>query len=133
MLFVYWLEDHPSYAPRVKELFEWMERRGDSLCTSTFSVGEILTGPWQRNATSLVTEIRQFFRPPTVELIPFTVETADRFAQIRAQHRVTPADAIHLASASETRTSLFLTNDRAILKLVVDGIDFIGGIDINLA
>jgi predicted nucleic acid-binding protein len=133
MLFVYWLEDHPSYAPRIKELFEWMERRGDLLCTSTFAVGEILAAPRQQNSTALAAEIRRFFRPPTVDLIPFTVETADRFARIRAQHRVSPADAIHLASAAEARANLFLTSDKAVSKLVIDGIDFIGGMDMNLA
>lgn len=133
MLFVYWLEDHPKFAPRVKELFEWIEQRGDTLCTSAFSVGEVLAGPYRQNADALAAEIRQFFRPPAVELIPFTLETADRFARIRARHRVSPADAIHLACASSGRVNLFLTNDNRLQKLRIEDIDFIGGMDINLA
>jgi predicted nucleic acid-binding protein len=132
MLFIYWLEDHPVHAPRVKTLYEWMEQRGDTLCASAFSVSEVLAGPYQRNATTLIADIHQLFRPPEIELIPFTVQTADRFARIRARHSVSPADAIHLASASEARANLFLTNDKRLSRLTVEGIDFIAGMDINL-
>lgn len=52
-------------------------------------------------------------------------------ARIRRQNRVAPADAIHLASAAEAGVDLFLTNDRALLELVVDGIQFIAGMDVN--
>lgn len=132
MLFIYWLEDHPTHAPRVKQIFEWMEERGDTLCTSTFSVGEVLAGPYRRNAEALAADIRRFFRSPAIELLPFTIDAAERFARIRAQHQVSPADAIHLACASSGGVNLFLTNDRRLLKVRIEDIDFIAGMDINL-
>jgi predicted nucleic acid-binding protein len=132
MLFLYWMEEHPDYAMRVGELHEQMARRRDRLCTSVFTVGEILTGFHKRGAVEAATKVLDAMRPPLVELIPFTIQTADRFAQIRARHRVSPADAIHLASAAQMGANLFLTNDRRLSKLVIEGIDFVAGLDTNL-
>ena len=47
-------------------------------------------------------------------------------------HRVTPADAIHLASAAAAGVDLFLTNDRALQPLLIPGIHFIAGLGVNL-
>jgi predicted nucleic acid-binding protein len=116
----------------MEELHEQVERRGDTLCTSIFSLGEILTGLYKRGAEGAATRTREILRPPLVELIPFTAETSERFARIRAAYHVSPADAIHLASAAQYGVNLFITNDRRLSKLAVRGIDFIAGLDVNL-
>jgi hypothetical protein len=59
ILFVYWFEDHPKYAARVKVIHDEMEKRGDILCTSTFTVGEVLTGPYKQDAVASVSQIRR--------------------------------------------------------------------------
>jgi predicted nucleic acid-binding protein len=132
MLFVYWLEDHPLHAGRMDRIREWMELRGDTLCTSAFTVGEVLTGPYRSGAIETASRIREAFRSPQIELIPFTPDTADHYATIRGKHRVSPADAIHLASAAQAGVDLFLTNDRRLQPLAIPGIDFIAGMDVNL-
>jgi predicted nucleic acid-binding protein len=132
MLFIYWLEDHPQHAARIGEIQERMAERGDTLCTSVFSVGEVLTGPYKRGAVETAAQIREAFRSPGIELIAFTPDTADRFARIRGTHRVSPADAVHLASAAEAGVDLFLTNDHRLRPLIIPGIQFIAGLDVNL-
>jgi hypothetical protein len=57
---------------------------------------------------------------------------AERYAETRADQHLNPADAIHLATASVSRANLFLTNDSAISKLTVPGIDFVAGLNVNL-
>src|SRR5437588_9004878 len=111
MLFVYLLEENPEFVTRVREILAGMERRRDALCTSVFTIGEVLTGPYKQSAPEVVSQIREALRPPLVDLIPFTAETAERYARIRAENRVAPADAIHLASAASVGVNLFLTND----------------------
>ena len=96
-----------------------MEERGDRLCTSIFTVGEVLTGLYQKEGLKIASQIRQAYLSPQIELIPFTSETADRYARIRAGHRVTPADAIHLASAAVAGIDLFLTNDHRLQRLAI--------------
>ena len=132
MLFVYWLEDHPGYAARMGQIHKRMEERRDTLCTSAFTLGEVLTGLYKRGAVELAAQVRDVFRAPNIELIPFTPDTADRYARIRANQRVSPADAIHLASAAQSGVNLFLTNDKGLQRLAIPGIDFIAGVDVNL-
>jgi predicted nucleic acid-binding protein len=132
MLFLYWIEAHPEYGPRTLQIREKMQERGDSLCTSIFTLGEVLTGFYKRGARDRALEVRDTLQPPVVQILPFADETARRYAQIRADQRLTPADAIHLATASVAKANLFLTNDSAISKLTVPGIDFIAGLNVNL-
>ena len=99
---------------------------------SVFTLGEVLTGFYKRGAPETANRIKERFRPPFVELLPFTPETADHYARIRGNHRVAPADAIHLASAAQAGVDLFLTNDHRLQKLAIPGIHFIAGMDVNL-
>jgi predicted nucleic acid-binding protein len=56
----------------------------------------------------------------------------DVFGRIRANHRTSAADTIHLACASVAEIDLFLTNDRDLVKLHIPGIKFIAGLDTSL-
>jgi uncharacterized protein len=132
MLFIYWLEDHPQHAARMNRIHERMEERGDKLCTSVFTVGEVLTGLYKRDALEIASQVREAFLSPQIDLISYTPETADSYARIRAGQRVSPADAIHLASAANAGVDLFLTNDHRLRSLVIPGINFIAGMDVNL-
>jgi predicted nucleic acid-binding protein len=111
MLSAYWLEDHVEQSPRVQEIFDRMQERGDVLCTSAFTVGELLTGPMKRRAYDVAENIRAFFQSSAVEVLSFTLDMAPLFAEIRTTQRVSPPDAIHLACAAQAGADLFLTND----------------------
>jgi predicted nucleic acid-binding protein len=133
MLFIYLMQGNPAYAPRVKTIHEEMQRRGDVLCTSVFTVGEVLTGPRKVGAQSVIDLTSRFFRDSgQVELLPFTVTTANRYSVIRSSTAATSADAIHLACASESGVDLFITNDHKLKKLTIPGIHFITGLETNL-
>jgi len=132
MLFVYWLEDNPRYAPRVQQIFENMTRRQDLLCTSTFAIGETLVGFHKRRELDKAKRVGTWFQAGSVELIPFTAGLADSYAEIRASTGVSSADAIHLACAAAANTDLFLTNDRNLVGKIIPGIQFIAGLDSNI-
>jgi uncharacterized protein len=132
MLFVYWLEDHPLHAPRVRQILSKMEERQDQLYTSAFTVGEVLVGPYKLRALDTARRIREFFESSFVEIIPYTLKTADLYARMRADQGISPADAIHLACAAQVNTDLFLTNDASLAGKVVAGIHFIAGLNTNL-
>jgi predicted nucleic acid-binding protein len=132
MLFVYWLENHPLYARRVQHILSKMEERQDRLCTSTFTVAEVMVGPYKVGDPAAAKKIRGVFDSPFIELLPFTLAAADQYTQIRVQHRVSPADAIHLSCAALAGTDLFLTNDGALPGKVIPGIQFIAALDTNL-
>lgn len=132
MLFVYWLEDHPQYGDRVQQIFDRMRHRQDQLYTSTFTVGETLVGFHKRGAMETASRVRNFFQQEIVEVIPFTLETADLYASIRAASGISSSDAIHLACAATAGTDLFLTNDKNLIGKVIPGIQFIAGLNSDI-
>ncbi len=132
MVFVYWLENHPTYAPRVEQIFDAMVARGDRLCTSYLAIGETLAGPLKHGKLRTAAHIEQFFDSGLVEMVPFDRKAAGEFARLRANWTVRPADAIHLASAASAGMDLFLTHDESLHKLRVPGIQFIAGLNVNI-
>ncbi|MGA7684594.1 MAG: PIN domain-containing protein [Terriglobales bacterium] len=129
MLFIYWLEDHPQFAKRVDAIHSRMAERDDRLITGAFTFGEVLAGAYRKGAPKLADESRRMLQSVVAEVVPFTIETADRYAQIRGSLGIAPADAIHLACAAEAGTDLFLTNDKRLLGKIVPGIQFIASLD----
>ena len=132
MLFIYWLEDHPVHFARVQKIYDRMQQRQDVLCASAFTLGELLIGPLKHGAADAAAGIRTFFGSSAIDVAPFTPETAERYAQIRASQRVSPSDAIHLACAAQSRADLFLTNDHRLRGLAIPGIHFIAGMTSEL-
>jgi predicted nucleic acid-binding protein len=129
VLFIYLLEANPVFGTRVRRMHEGMVRRGDTLCTSVFTVGEVLTGPRKRNDVAGISELKKFFGGEDVEILPFAIEAADQYSVIRATTRVSQADGIHLASAAAAGVDLFVTNDGELQKLRVPGIRFFADLD----
>jgi predicted nucleic acid-binding protein len=132
MLFVYWLEEHPDFAPRVRTILSRMEEREDVLCTSSFALAELLVAPYKTGNAALAEKIRSALQPPFVRVIPFSSDTAEHYARIRAKHGIAPADSIQLACAAEARVDLFLTNDRGLAGKMISGIQFVAGLEVNL-
>jgi uncharacterized protein len=132
MLFIYWLEDHPQYARRVDAIRSRMEERHDQLITGAFTFGEVLAGAYCKGTPQLVDEMRRWLRNAVAEVIPFTLEAADRYARVRGTQGITPADAIHLAAAAQAGTDLFLTNDKRLVGKIVPGIQFIASLETQL-
>jgi uncharacterized protein len=124
MLFVYLLESNPVYVNAVLKIQEEHERRNDTLVTSIFTIGETLIGPRKLGDLKSIASVRAFFTSGSIKILPFDLETTERFSEIRAANNVTQADAIHLASASIADVDLYLTNDKNLLRLNIPGIKF---------
>lgn len=132
MIFIYWIEGHPTYSKRVAEILRKMETRGDRLYTSSLAVGEVLVGPRKVNAGSIVAQIEAYFLSSAIELVPLSYGAAVRYSRLRAQYKIEPADAVHLACAAEEGIDLFVTNDKDLLGVTVPGIKFIADLSTNL-
>ena len=129
MLFIYLLEDRKEFAPKVQAILDRMIERQDVLCTSVFVFGEVLTGFVKEKEAEQMRTMRDYFRGNELELLPFTADVAERFAEIRARYTLGAIDAIHLATAAQARVDLFLTNDHRLHRLTIPGISFIAGLD----
>lgn len=129
MMFIYMLEANPVFGPKVRKILSQIQSRGDTLCTSVFSIGEILTGPRRKGSTSGVDTVKRYFLSGAVEVLPFTAATAERYSVIRAANKIKQADGIHLATAAEAAVDLFVTNDSDFRNLSIPGIKFIADLD----
>ncbi len=127
MLFIYILEDNRQYASRVEAIYERMLERGDTLCTSFLTLGELLAGT--RGSASRARAIRDEFEAMKVQLLAFDGGAVDTFANLRAHERLATADSIHLACAASRGIDLFLTGDKQLSRKIVPGIQFISGIE----
>ena len=131
MLFVYLIEESAGLFERVNSIRERMLERQDRLCTSTLTLGELLSAPYARNKPEVAASYRAAISRPHVDLITFTEETAELFGRIRSDRSIAPADAIQLACAAQAGVDLFLTNDRRLARKTVPGIHFIADLSFD--
>ncbi len=129
MLFIYMLEANPTFGPKVHRILNQTVNRGDTLSTSVFTIGEVLTGPRRRGSVSGVDAVRKYFLSGAIEILPFNELTADLYSSIRSTSRVSQADGIHLATAAESSVDIFFTNDHTLRKLSIPGIKFFADLD----
>jgi predicted nucleic acid-binding protein len=62
-------------------------------------------------------------------LLPYAPDAVTVYASLRADYRVKPLDALHLACAAFAGTDFFLTHDAALKQLTVPGIGSIAGFE----
>jgi predicted nucleic acid-binding protein len=129
MIFVYVLESHPEFGDPVLQAYKNLIQRGDTICTSVFTLGEILVKPKAAGDIGVQNAIRDFMLGSEIELLPFDAVTADRYSSVRAGTKLKAADAIHLATAVQARVNLFMTNDQEIRKQVFPDLPLMVGLD----
>lgn len=132
MLFIYLLQDDPVFGDRVRYLRRRSLERGDEICTSALALGELLAGVHRDKTAADAVRVKDTILRAGVRILPFDLGASDRFGSIRAKHRTSAADTIHLACAATAGVDLFLTGDAGLVKLHVDGIKFIAGINTDL-
>lgn len=125
MLFIYLVEDHPDFAPIIRNLLGRCFRRGDSLHTSHLSVAETLVGIPRGSGKEhkFVSALQEM----EFHLEDISAGCVDPFRRLRRDFGLKPPDAMNMACAATLRSDIFLTNDTQLLKkqLHVPGIQFI--------
>jgi predicted nucleic acid-binding protein len=129
MVFAYLLEGNAEFGPQTRAAYETITGRGDTICTSVFTLGELLVLPKKRGDQRVISAITGFMQSGEVELLPFTANTAEQYSEVRAASRLKAADAIHVSTAQLAQVNFFLTNDREIQKQKMFGIPYFVGLD----
>jgi predicted nucleic acid-binding protein len=127
MLFIYLLEGHRKYAPRVRTLLERSYQRNDLLLTSYLALAEMLVGASASTADTVLSTVEEM----GFSFIQFDRECVEPFRSLRAKHGLRGPDAMHLACAAAAGTDLLLTGDEQLLKkgLHLPGIHFIASFE----
>jgi hypothetical protein len=92
MFFAYLIEANAEHGFRVQEILSSMKKRQDTLCTSIFTIGEVLTGPYKKGAFELASTVKELIRPPEEELLPFKIATKQNYSRIRTKKTVSLAE-----------------------------------------
>jgi len=127
-LFIYLLEDYQEFSERVVSLRQRMLARGDRLCTSTLTLGEVLVKPMESGNQELQQTFEALLRAGA-DLLPFDAPAARRYAAIRSDRSIRPPDAIQLACAASAGVDLFITNDERLSLKVIPGIQFLTSLE----
>jgi predicted nucleic acid-binding protein len=127
-LFIYLFEGSGELSKRVVHLRRGMLARGDQLLTSTFTLGEVLVKPLERQDDELRKRYEEVITA-TSHMIPFDVRAAGLYAALRCDRSLRPPDAIQLACAAAAGVDLFITNDSRLHSKHVSGIQFVVPLD----
>jgi len=125
MLFIYLLEDNPTFSTRVQLLLERAYNRNDLLFTSYLALGEVMAGGEKMARPQKAATLRATIREMGFTCLPFDEGAVAPFSRLRSRERLRIADSIHLACAASAGIDLFLTGDKHLTKLDVPGIQFI--------
>lgn len=86
--------------------------------TSVLTVMEITDKPLQFRRTDVADEYEVLLvNYPNLVVVAIDRSTARRAAEIRARHRLRPADALQVAACLEQGATAFLTNDRELRRV----------------
>jgi predicted nucleic acid-binding protein len=124
-LWIYIVEDAGDLSRHARDLVLRAAERRDTLLTSTMTVGEVLTKPRELKLHALAGRYRSLLASPGVIVLPFDIDCAELYADLRADRTIKSPDAIQLACAAKARCDLFITNDERLSRKIVPGIQFI--------
>lgn len=125
---IYFVENHPKYGDLVDAIFAHVELRSVELLTSVILITEVLVKPLKANDAELTNAYRVLLQNH-IQLRPVSESIASKAAQLRATYSLRTPDALHIATAIDTKCDAFLTNDKALKRvadmqiIVLDDID----------
>lgn len=111
-ILIYLIEGEAGIQRAVKDcIAELGARPATSFITSRLTRLECRVKPLREQNAALMRQYDHLLGASTLRLCELTPEVIERATELRAHHRFTTPDAIHLATAIELGASSFLTGD----------------------
>lgn len=124
MVFIYHLEDHPTYAPLTQPIFEAWESGRTSGVTSAITMLEILVRPKREGNWKAARDYQELLSTyPNLRILGVDLAVADIAADLRARHAIRTPDALQIATVLHAGASGFITNDEQLRKMADEGIE----------
>ena len=115
MIFIYLIEEHPTFLPIVSPLFRRADGGGERLVTSALTLLEVLAAPCRAGNRHLADRYEALLtRSRGIELVALTHHQLRAAAQLRSATGVKTPDAVQLAAAIGAGCRAFVTNDRRL-------------------
>ena len=115
MIFIYLIEEHPTFLPIVAPLFRRADGGGERLVTSALTLLEVLVLPFSAGNRHLADRYEALLtRSRGIELVSLTHRQLRAAAQLRSATGVKTPDALQLVAAIGAGCGAFVTNDRRL-------------------
>lgn len=112
---IYYIEEHPTFFPRVVPFFEAAARGEFRLVTSLVTLIEVLVHPLREGRSDLARQYREILlESANLTVVPLDERIAEQAAELRARHKLRTADAIQVATALHSSAGWFFTSDADI-------------------
>ncbi len=115
---IYFLQDSPEYGNKAEVIFRNINLNG-GVC-SAIAITETMFGTI--DSLDKITPLSS----PMIKISPLTANIAASAGRLKISHKLSNADAIHVATAIEAGAEVFITNDKFILKKKIPGIKIRG-------
>jgi predicted nucleic acid-binding protein len=117
-IFIYHLEANPTYASLSKTVFEGMEAGKFQGVTSTITLMELTVIPWRKGYENIAREYEAVLvNFPNLFIMDIDREVARLAAKMRANFKISPADALQVSASLHGGAKAFLTNDKRLFIL----------------
>lgn len=114
-VFVYACEGFTDFADSLQELFETVDAGNIRVVTSELTLAELLVKPFMDGDTHRQSIYRDTIRnSELLSVFPISRDILIEAARLRSASSLRLPDAIHIATASSSGCSAFLTNDKRI-------------------
>ena len=118
MAVIYRVESSPSYLPIVEPFFSSLAAGAFRAVTSVITLMEVAVGLLRLEDFALADDYEALLvRFPNLTIVDVDRTITRRAAELRAAHRLRPADALHAATALVAGANYFLTNDRTLSRI----------------
>lgn len=115
--FIYLVESHGIYGPRVWDLFLATIGRNDQMVTSVITWMEFSVMPIRTGRSDLIEKYQVLLDQLRIPLLTISQTVADRAAYLRSSYDFLKAmDALQLSVAMDSACDRFITNDKALTR-----------------
>ena len=117
-IFIYFIEEHPTFLPLVESLFREADDGHRELVTSALTLLEVLVVPYRSGDHLLAGRYEAILtRSRGIKVADISRDHLRAAAQLRAAKGVKTPDSLQLVAAIAAKCSTFLTNDRDLPTL----------------
>lgn len=114
-VFIYYIEEHPSYINTVIKIFESIDNGHITAVTSGITLLETLVVPLRKKDQNLAKHYQQLLTESEgLTLLELNEELLYSGALLRANFGLKTPDALQIAAAQLEKCTVFLTNDRRL-------------------
>jgi predicted nucleic acid-binding protein len=114
-VFIYFIEEHPTFLPLIRPLFQQADEGKRELVTSVLTLLEVLVVPYRVGNRALAERYEALLtRSRGIRLVDLSHDQLRAAAQLRAATGVKTPDALQIVAALSLGCKTFVTNDRRL-------------------